>query len=115
MTRDEWMAKAEKLFGKSPKGWRFVCPVCKTEQGISEFLEHTKLEKKKIAAIVAFSCIGRWVEGGCATRPPKGAKPMMGCGYAGGGLFKLNPVRIEWNGSVHTVFEFAEVSHVGDA
>jgi hypothetical protein len=113
-TRDEWIAKAIALFGDDAKQWRFVCPVCETEQSINDFIEHTELPKEKIEGVIAFSCIGRWARGGCehpglgptATRGDAN-EPAMGCDYAGGGLFRLNPVRIEWNGKTHQRFAFA--------
>ncbi len=116
MTRDEWLAEAVKRFGKNAKKWRFVCPVCKTEQGIEDFLEHTELSEDEIANVIAFSCIGRWAKGGCdhqglSTKPVEksaSAKPAIGCDYAGGGLFRLNPVKVEWQGKVHGTFAFAE-------
>ena len=116
MTRDEWLAEAMKRFGKDPRKWRFVCPVCKTVQSIEDFLEQTELDKERILDVIGFSCIGRWAKGGCehqglSTEPvEKGAdsKPAMGCDYAGGGLFRLNPVKVEWEGEVHGRFAFAE-------
>lgn len=40
---------------------------------------------------VAFSCIGRWLEGSLQAFEESGLGP---CNYAGGGLFRLNPVEI---------------------
>jgi len=36
------------------------------------------------------------------------SKPAMGCDYAGGGLFKLNPVKVTSMGKEHELFAFEE-------
>jgi len=101
MTHEEWTADAIKRFGPDPMKWRFVCPVCKHVASVEDW--------KKAGApkgAVAFSCVGRWIEGSAEafTRNQKGP-----CSYAGGGLFKLNHVVVTMpDGSEHQTFEFAE-------
>lgn len=113
----EWQALAAKLFGPNPKDWAFVCPVCGTRQTIRDFEEHTDLPENEIEDVIAFSCIGRWARGGCEhpglgpsgrVRDDGGGKAAMGCDYAGGGLFQLNPTAILFNGEIHRRFAFAE-------
>lgn len=97
-TVDEWRAEAERRFGLDPMAWRFVCPACGHVATIREW---------KLAGAtsgeVAFSCVGRHLE---AARDAfaKGDGP---CNYAGGGLFKLNPVTVVDEGREHDVFAFA--------
>ena len=94
ITEAEWIAEGAALFGPDRLTWRFKCPVCGNV--------YTALDWKAAgapAAAVAFSCIGRWQE----------PEERTGCDYAGGGLFRLNPVRVRDSfGTVHEVFEFAE-------
>jgi len=100
MQHDDWMDEAKRLFGDDATKWRFVCPVCNTVQSIDDYREHTDLDMNTIGRVIAFSCIGRWARGGCEKRGlgPKdvvsNADDRIGCDYAGGGLFRLNPVRV---------------------
>jgi hypothetical protein len=119
LTREQWMEQARERFGEEPRDWKFVCPVCKTVQSCRDFEEHTDVPKEQIEGYIGFSCIGRWARGGCehrglSTEPVEGGEgKRMGCDYAGGGLFKLNPVRVTHEGREHQLFAFAEA--VGDA
>jgi hypothetical protein len=116
MTRQEWMAQGRELFGAEPRDWKVVCPVCATVQSCRDFEEHTDIPKEQISGYMGFSCIGRYAKGGCEHKGLSGeaAKPgphrRLGCDYAGGGLFKLNPVRVTHDGREHQVFAFAEES-----
>lgn len=94
LTYREWCNEAAKLFGPKGDDWRFKCPVCGHVASVKEW----KAAGAENAA--AFSCLGRWVKG-------------VGCDYAGGGLFKLNPVRVITNdGNEHQMFEFAAAAAV---
>ena len=119
ITRDAWVESAKALFGDDPKLWRFVCPVCSTEQGYAEFAEHTDLENGTIDRVLAFSCVGRWARGGCEhvglgldldkeKRAP--GSRAIGCDYSGGGLFRLNPTIVEVGETAHSMFAFAPVT-----
>jgi len=114
ITRDEWLDKATRLFGDNLENWKFICPTCSTVQTVRDFLERTNLERENITNVIGFSCIGRWAAGGCERaglntehQEPK-SKEAMGCNYAGGGLFQLNPVVIEFEGAEYRRFAFAE-------
>ena len=72
-----------------------------------------------ISSVAGFSCIGRWAKGGCEHRGlgPKSVtddgdkkEKSIGCDYAGGGLFKLNPVLVTHEDKEHAYFDFAETS-----
>lgn len=99
LTVDEWEAKGIKLFGEDKLKWEFVCPSCGYVASVSDW--------KKAGASpgeVAFSCVGRNLE------KPKniGGKPGP-CNYAGGGLFRLNPVRVLFpDGGIGEYFSFKE-------
>ena len=114
LTRDEYIAKATELFGPDPKKWRFVCPVCSTEQGYEEFVKHTNIPMDELQDFLGFSCIGRWAKGGCehagfnADHKKNKNEHAIGCDYAGGGFFKLYPVLVLYEGKTHGRFAFAE-------
>lgn len=84
-TREEWQARGVALFGEDRREWRFVCPCCKHVATVGDWMAAGAPE-----GAVAFSCVGRWTG---AKREAFGDGPGP-CNYAGGGLFKLNPVRV---------------------
>jgi len=99
MTYQEWLDKAEAMFGKSPRDWTFICPVCEQTQSGQDFVD-AGLEPKEAANYLGFSCIGRF-------------NPDKGCDYAGGGLFRLNPVHVTGpDGKVHQYMAFADMATV---
>jgi hypothetical protein len=98
MTKDEWETKGQKRFGPDKMQWKFICPCCGHIASVAEW--------QAIGAAVgevAFSCIGRHMD---KPREALGGKGKGPCNYAGGGLFKLNPVSVDG----HQVFAFAEVT-----
>ena len=100
ITRENWLAEAAERFGKDPLKWAFVCPVC---GGIQTVQDYKDAGAPQSAA--GFSCVGRWVEGSQDAFEQNGPGP---CNYAGGGLFRLNPVHITMpDGEVVQAFEFA--------
>lgn len=100
MTQEEWTAEGERRFGADRMQWRFVCPSCKQDTPVSAW---RKAEAPDSA--IAFSCVGRWSDGN-DNNTFKGKNGP--CKYAGGGLFKLNPITvIESGGKEHQLFDFA--------
>ena len=102
MTYDEWMAEGTRLFGPDQQTWRFVCPVCKHVATPADWKAAGASE-----GAIGFSCVGRW---GPNPRDAfeRGKKPGP-CNYAGGGLFRLNPVTVTApDGSEHQMFAFEE-------
>lgn len=93
----EWQAEGERLFGEHGRDWKFVCPVCGTVQSGKDFKQHTNLSIEEIMTRIAFSCIGRVVDG-------------IGCDYTTGGLLNLSPVKIvdPESGDEHYRFAFEE-------
>lgn len=100
LTLAEWEAEGERRFGKDKREWAFVCPVCGHVA--------TALDWKAVGApegSVAFSCVGRWMDKPRDAFAKKGEGP---CNYAGGGLFRLNPVIVtDPGGKEHALFDFA--------
>lgn len=100
---EDWHAEAVRRFGPDKMGWKFKCPVCGHVASVKDY--------KDAGAIgaAAFSCIGRY--GG--TKREAFVRGGEGpCNYAGGGLFRLNPVQIE--GIDERAFDFADVEEAPD-
>lgn len=93
MSHDEWRAKGRELFGDDKRKWRFVCPVCRHKATVAEWQAAGAAEGE-----VGFSCIGRRIEGAREAFGSSGVSRKGPCNYAGGGLFRLNPVVIEYVG-----------------
>ena len=100
LTHEEWLVEGREKFGTDAKAWRFVCPSCGHPQSISDMISAGMPE-----SMFAFSCVGRAL-GSEKTLTEKSAG--RGCNYAGGGLFKLNPVHVMMDdGSVRETFEWS--------
>lgn len=112
LTIEEWHREALALFGDDPNNWRFVCPSCGFVQTRRDFLAYG-VPERDVDRRLGFSCVGRSVNQTCRDaavvvdfmEPHKG----YGCNYAGGGLFRINPVEVVYDPTQdpHTVFEFA--------
>lgn len=106
MTVEEWEAEGRRRFGPDKWKWRFVCPVCGHVA--------TPEDWRRVGAeegAVAFSCIGRWLPKSREALPPGGIKrPASPCNYAGGGLFRLNPVLVDGV----QLFAFADAARLVD-
>jgi len=95
---EDWIAAAKEKFGDNPMNWKFKCPSCGYIASVKEWKDAGAPE-----GAVAFSCIGRYT----GSTKELGEKPGP-CNYAGGGLFRLNPIKVERDGKITEVFEFAE-------
>ncbi len=105
-TEDQWRAKGERLFGADMMKWRFVCPICGNVASCEEFRQYA--DKGATPNSATCECIGRYT--GAKDSFDKKTKP---CNYAGYGLFRLSPIRIDC-GDVEThCFAFAEPDRVG--
>jgi hypothetical protein len=101
MTLEAWQAKARALFGADELAWKFECPSCGHVATAADWKAAGAPE-----GAVAFSCVGRWLDADDKKTFRKEGGP---CQYAGGGLFKLNPVTvIAPDGKEHMMFAFAE-------
>lgn len=108
----DWHALATEKFGKDARHWKFVCPVCKTEQTAQDFMNAGVAEDDAKSSI-AVECIGRWLPKSDSQKAfgDKKRKKGVPCDYAGYGLLKLNPVPVEFeDGTVFNAFDFAEVN-----
>lgn len=99
MTIEEWKADGARLFGADTSAWKFVCPSCGHVAAVKDWKD-----AKAPEGAVGFSCVGRYLgQDGDNTFKKKGGP----CNYAGGGLFKLNPITvIAEDGAEHQVFDF---------
>jgi hypothetical protein len=97
---EAWREEAVRRFGPDPLQWKFVCPVCKHVASVDDWRKAGALETE-----AAFSCVGRHIPGSRPAFDKTGKGP---CNYAGGGLFRLNPVRV--GDRDFNVFAFAPVS-----
>lgn len=102
MTREEWEAEGARRFGTDRMNWRFVCPLCGYVASVKDWKDAGADEGE-----VAFSCVGRHRQGSRSAFFEGGKGP---CDYAGGGLFRLNPVHVTDDGNVHQVFAFADAN-----
>jgi hypothetical protein len=99
-TLEEWRAEAAKRFGDDPMKWKFVCPSCGHVQTPQDYKD-----AGAPSTAVGFSCVGRW-----SGNMKKEAFSQDGgpCNYAGGGLFRLNPVTVvDPDGIENHAFDFA--------
>lgn len=104
MTEEEFVAKGRQLFGDDKMQWRFECPSCGHVATPQDWKNAGAPDNS-----VAFSCVGRWLEGTDDTHTfRKSGGP---CLYAGGGLFRINPLTITRDGrEIFHSFAFAEVA-----
>jgi hypothetical protein len=109
VTIEEWHAEGRARFGDDVNNWRFVCPSCGFVQTRRDFLAYG-VPERDVDRRLAFSCVGRSVLQTCAdaaevvdfAEPHKG----YGCNYAGGGLFRINPVEVVYLDGIHEVFDW---------
>lgn len=104
MTRDEWHALGKTLFGDNMLFWKFVCPICKTVIEVRDYKN-----AKAPQSAIGFNCIGRYFKDAQKAFGDKKIKKGNPCDYAGGGLFRLNPVEVDCDGTILNVFDFYRV------
>lgn len=107
---EDWHKLATEKFGENARHWKFVCPVCHTPQTAQDFI-NAGVPEEDAKTSIAVECIGRWLrEKQMAFDNRKGKiKKGQPCNYAGYGLFKLNPVPVEFeDGKVFNAFDFYE-------
>lgn len=111
VTQDQWEAEGKRRFGNDWMKWKFICSVCKHVASIQDWKDVGASEGE-----VAFSCVGRHMEKQAKKfgHKEKG-DPDSPCDYAGGGLFRLNPIHVEYRdeeGTIRQCFDFAPVEGV---
>lgn len=113
MSVSEWRAEGSRRFGDEMLQWQFVCPSC----GHVATPQHWKDAGAPVTA-VAFSCVGRWTGAKREAFSARDKGQSGPCNYAGGGLFRINPVRVVGDGAAGNetyVFAFADVPSDGGA
>lgn len=100
-TKEEFLAEGKKLFGKSKKKWRFVCPVCGFIQTAEDLVSVGAGKAiEDVLGYWGYSCVGRWhKKGKSGFKDPekkKGWKKEYGCDYTVGGLFKLHQIEVSY-------------------
>lgn len=103
LTYEEWVQEGTKRYGPDKKIWKFKCPNCGYIQTYNDFLKEGS-SKEEAQGMIGFSCIGRIMKN-CKGELGNKKQP---CNYAGGGLFKLNPIIITENGKEQGYFDFEE-------
>jgi hypothetical protein len=93
-TYDEWLEEGERRFGKDKSKWKFKCPSCGHVASVQDYLNANAEDS------IGFSCIGRYI-GAEGDFLKQNGSP---CNYAGGGLLRINPMKIKDHGDF---FEFA--------
>lgn len=97
---DQWSSEGARRYGDDRMAWRFVCPSCGHVATPDDWQKAGASE-----GAIAFSCVGRWSGVNKQAFAREGNGP---CNYAGGGLFRINPVLIDRDGREHSVFDFAD-------
>jgi hypothetical protein len=86
VTLEDFVARAEALFGTDRMNWRFVCPGCGHIASIREYKDAGAPE-----GAVGFSCIGRYLENCRDWLTGTGNGP---CNYTAGGLLGIAPIEL---------------------
>ena len=105
----EWKCEAEERFGKSPKNWKFQCPVCGHVQTPLDFVEFSD----DPANDAYTQCIGRVNGKGTKNQTDKG----HGCNWAAYGLFGTagkGRIIIADSGKEVEIFDFANDGDKGE-
>jgi len=109
VTIEEWHAEARARFGDDPNKWRFKCPSCGFVQTRLDFLAYG-VPRHDVDRRLGFSCIGRSILQTCRDSSDvvefMEANRGYGCNYAGGGLFRINPVEVVYLDGIHEVFDW---------
>lgn len=110
----DWLAEGQRRFGRDFFTWRFVCPVCKHVQAVSDFEQFKDQGVEPDAA--THNCIGRYTgrsghldltQPDSKVRFREGEQPP--CNYTAYGLFRLAPLIVVMeDGSLNESFAFAD-------
>jgi hypothetical protein len=104
---EKWTEERIRRFGPDANDAKFVCPICRYVQSVRECRAAGMPDD-----CIGFSCIGRWIGGSRDAFGAPASSPGP-CNYAGGGLFRLNPVTVQLsNGNRIELFEFDGVDRL---
>jgi hypothetical protein len=107
MTKQEWLDRANELFGPDMMKWRFVCPACGNIAAIGDFYPYR--DKGATPDSATHECIGRYdghLHVVMGTEKP--------CNYTGYGLLDFCPVRVMDGEEELRCFAFDESGEVQD-
>lgn len=112
VTHAQWLDEGKALFGDDQMTWRFVCPSCGHVASIQDWKDAGAEQGE-----VAFSCVGRHAANAGLAAEAAFRKNGGPCNYTGGGLFKLNPVAVDFGsgGAPRMTFEFAPLVVASEA
>lgn len=97
----DWVAEAERRFGKNAMKWAFRCPSCGHVATVQQYKDAGASEGQ-----VGFNCIGRHAGGEDVVE--MGQKDRgQGCNYTQGGLFTLARTIVIQDDLEIPVFDFA--------
>jgi hypothetical protein len=111
LTYEEWEKIGTQLYGNDKKEWKFKCPSCGFVQTFNDFIK-AGATKEQAQGMIGFSCIGRVMEEKGEFLGKK--QKSKACNYAGGGLFRINPVTIVCDGKEQGYFDFANKLNTTD-
>jgi|SRR5687767_212614 len=100
VTSEQWEAEGRSLYGDDKMNWKFRCPSCGHVASVADWKAAGASQGE-----VAFSCVGRHLNANDKATFGRSGGP---CNYAGGGLFKINPVTVDDGTFKHSMFEFAD-------
>lgn len=100
ITEADWIEEARKRYQEFGKV-AFRCPICGFVATVQDYWA-----AKAPEGMIGYSCIGRLIG---AKRNAFGGKGDGPCDYAGGGLFRMNPIHLLKKGKIETeIFDFAD-------
>lgn len=91
-----WQREGVRRFGSNIATWRFKCPSCGQIQTGDDY-RRWGAPIRDIDRRLGFSCIGRTIaEANPSAKVVGFMEPTQGfgCDYAGGGLFRINPLHV---------------------
>lgn len=107
ITEKDWNAEGERRYGPRRRDWKFICPACHHIQSGHDFLA-AGLTPEDAGGYLGFSCVGRFLPGSRAAFA-EGEDGPGPCNYAGGGLFKVSPIKVVTeSGEEVFMFDFAD-------
>lgn len=107
LTHVAWQEAGRKRYGANTSTWRFACPSCGFVATPADWREAGAPE-----GAIAFSCVGRWLGPSTDAFQIGAESPKGPCNYAGGGLFRINPIGVMdpdlGASQIHQIFDFAD-------
>lgn len=109
ITQEQFWKECEERFGPDVYNWRFICPMCGTQQGVNSLL-NAGIPKDKVEGYLGYSCIGRFTGAGDEgiAAHNRGEAWDKGCNWTLGGLLQTHELEIVYpDGTKRFCFELA--------